>query len=876
MASIDDAPATVVERAGAPERGPRSDPDALPRGTTIGRYVVIDRIGAGGMGAVYSAYDAALHRRVALKLLRSPGIEQERLLAEARTMAQLAHPAIVAVHDVGEFEGQVFIAMELVEGATLRRWQAKHRPWRELVGLYATIADALVYAHERGVIHRDFKPDNVIVDPGDRPRVTDFGLAKIDPNADPSPASSLITKHTISGTGAGTPGYMSPEQRMGDPTDASTDQYAFCVSLFEALYGWLPVDHDGSERADLPRELVAAIRRGMADTPAQRWPSMRELAAVLAPAKRSARWPWLVGAAVVVAAAAVSFVLLRKPTASSCGGQSAIDSAWGSSRRDEVRAGFAAAAPDISAVPVITALDTWSDRWREMSVGSCHATEAGAQSQQLGDLRAGCLAHKLDEVEALVRVIAKPDRQVALHAGRASLPELAACADAAGLIGRPDLPADPVKRFGIAQLEAQLDDALALYRVGKFETALDMARPVVVQAERIGYLPLLGKAHGMIARLEFSRSVDFDTSESASMLALAEQPWRHDESMGVEWVNLVWIVGEVRHRPKEAIAMAQLAQAEADRAGSQSLQAVLTFRIGVMQENLKQWDQAQASFERSLALSVAIHDQGGVVAALCREAAVATSRGDVARSLELTAQALVEADKLDEPARDDHAIALQNAGDRYVELGRLAEGVAALRKGLAVAGDPRDFPDAVTSLRLDLGEALRRQGDLAAAESETREALAIVDRYLDPNGVTAVKLLSNLGTVQRQRGEYRDAEASIRRALTTLRAVPKDAPNADDYMGETTMLYKLSQIQLAAGDSASAVASAEQALEVGQREVIDSYFYGVVRHALARALWANGQHDRARKTMHQAALDYHLAGDAAGQAEAEHWLRDAH
>ena len=201
----------------------------MPRGTTIGRYVVIDRIGAGGMGAVYSAYDAALHRRVALKLLRSPGIEQERLLAEARTMAQLAHPAIVAVHDVGEFESQVFLAMELVEGATLRRWQAKQRSWRETVGLYATIADALAYAHDRGVIHRDFKPDNVIVDASDRPRVTDFGLAKVDPDADPSPASSLITKHTISGTGAGTPGYMSPEQRMGEPTDASTDQYAFCV-----------------------------------------------------------------------------------------------------------------------------------------------------------------------------------------------------------------------------------------------------------------------------------------------------------------------------------------------------------------------------------------------------------------------------------------------------------------------------------------------------------------------------------------------------------------------------------------------------------------------------------------------------------------------
>ncbi len=516
MVDPDDAPPTVAAKSGArPRSGPRSDPGALPRGTTIGRYVVIDKVGEGGMGAVYSCYDAALHRRVALKLVRSPGrLDQDRLLAEARTMAQLAHPAIMTVHDVGEFETQVFLAMELVEGATLRGWRAKQPSWQRIVEIYATVADALAYAHERGVIHRDFKPDNVIVDASDRPRVTDFGLAKVDPDADPSPASSLITKHTISGTGAGTPGYMSPEQQRGEATDASTDQYAFCVSLFEALYGGLPPDHDVSERSDLPLELVAALMRGLAETPAQRWPSMRALAAVLAPDKHSRRWPWLAGAAVVLAAGAISFALWRATTDASCDGPSAIDAAWGPSQRDAIRAGFAADAAGVSPDPTFAMLDTWSAHWREVSVGSCRASATGGQSRQLGDLRTGCLARKLDEVEAFIRVIAKPDRAVALHAGGASLPELGECSDATGLLGEPALPANPQQRAAVARLRGLLDDGRARLVVSQLDAATKILKPALAEAEQIGYVPLIGQANRVLGEVDYTRGVDIYTAET--------------------------------------------------------------------------------------------------------------------------------------------------------------------------------------------------------------------------------------------------------------------------------------------------------------------------------------------------------------------------
>ena len=872
MADPDDIPATVAAKSGA---RPRADPSALPRGTTIGRYVVIDKVGEGGMGAVYSCYDAALHRRVALKLVRSPGrVDQDRLLAEARTMAQLAHPAIMTVHDVGEFETQVFLAMELVDGATLRRWQAKQTAWQRIVEIYAIVADALAYAHDRGVIHRDFKPDNVIVDAGDRPRVTDFGLAKVDPDADPSPASSLITKHTISGTGAGTPGYMSPEQQKGEPTDASTDQYAFCVSLFEALYGGLPPDHDVGERTDLPRELVAAITRGLADKPAQRWPSMRELATVLAPAKHSARWPWLAGAAVVLAAGAISFALWRGAAGSSCDGPNAIDSAWGPRQRDAIRAGFAAGATGISPDPTFATLDKWSDHWREVAVGSCRATETSGQSQQLGDLRTGCLARKLDEVEAFIRVVTKPDRAVAVQAGRASLPELGECSDASGLLGEPALPADPQKRATAARLRGLLDDGWALFLVSQFDASTKILRPLLAQAERLGYPPLIGQINRALGQIDYARGIDIDAAETELYAAIAAQPWRHDESIASTWVELMWIVGYLRHQPTEGLAFAPLVQVAVDRSGNRQLAASLVYKLGVMHQELKQYDQAEALFERARSEAEAMHDVDGMTTLLAAEVQLAALRGDRDKELGLVQRTIAMTDRLGDDSRDDHAMILLQMGQDLVRLGKLDDGVAVLRRGVTVAGDPADLPRTVAALHMAIGEALRQLGDLANAESEHQTALAVADRALSPTGVLTVEILFNLASVENKRGDDKHAEVAIERALTILHGVQKDGGDVEQYLGETTLLHKLSQIQLGLGDSAAAITTAKQALETGQREQIDSDMYGTVHTDLARSLWANGQRDLARQAMHQAALDYQLAGDTAKQQVSEAWLRD--
>jgi eukaryotic-like serine/threonine-protein kinase len=232
----------------------------------IARFELRERLGRGGLGVVFAAFDPELDREVALKLLRSDrslGDDRERLMREARAMARLAHPNVVPVYEVGEDRGRVFLAMERVAGHTAREWVASARPsWREVVRVYVQAGRGLVAAHAAKLVHRDFKPDNVLVGADGRARVTDFGIA------DNSDAASF----------GGTPAYMAPEQRALQPIGPPADQYAFAVSLFEALYGRRPgTPVRAPDDTAVPRRILIALSRALAEDPAARWPSLNEL-----------------------------------------------------------------------------------------------------------------------------------------------------------------------------------------------------------------------------------------------------------------------------------------------------------------------------------------------------------------------------------------------------------------------------------------------------------------------------------------------------------------------------------------------------------------------------------------------------------------------
>jgi hypothetical protein len=236
------------------------------------------------MGVVLACDDADLGRPVALKLVRADAEHpayRARLLREAQAMARLEHPNVVKVYEVGSDRGRLFIAMELVDGETLTSWLRSFRTWQDTVEMFMQVGAGLAAVHGSGLVHRDFKPDNVLVDRAGRARVADFGLARLDAQGGPSPMAQPMTK---SGVVMGTPGYMAPEQHFGADVDARADQFSFCIALREAL-GGRPVDE--RRWAQVPEGVRAVVNRGLSYDVADRFASLNDLLAAL----RSAQSP---------------------------------------------------------------------------------------------------------------------------------------------------------------------------------------------------------------------------------------------------------------------------------------------------------------------------------------------------------------------------------------------------------------------------------------------------------------------------------------------------------------------------------------------------------------------------------------------------------
>ncbi len=276
---------------------------ALRSGDALGRYRVLEELGSGGAGVVVAAHDPELDCRVAIKVLRSP-VNEHRLTREARALAKLAHPNVVAVYDVGSFEGRPFVAMELVHGITLRRWiEERARPWREALDVLSSAGRGLAAAHAAGLVHRDFKPDNVMLGDDGRVRVLDFGLVGAPRSGEIALDDGTSPRATETGALLGTPAYMAPEQFRAEEVDARTDQWSYCATLWEAVYGERPFRGAtlrelsravvGGALTEPPRDRVVpgwlrrALTRGLAVDRAARHPSMEALLAAISGALAS-------------------------------------------------------------------------------------------------------------------------------------------------------------------------------------------------------------------------------------------------------------------------------------------------------------------------------------------------------------------------------------------------------------------------------------------------------------------------------------------------------------------------------------------------------------------------------------------------------------
>ena len=503
----------------------------------LGRFDLLEFLGEGGMGSVYLAYDARLDRRVAVKFLRNEPAgdnkhAEARLLREAQALARLSHPNIVHVHEVWEEAGRVHVAMEYVQGESLAAWQRTPHPWRAVVDAYRQAGEGLAAAHAADLVHRDFKPHNAIRGENGVVKVLDFGLARIgaamEPDACTHPAAAAgrpldadATTPSLTRTGAimGTPVYMAPEQHEGAPADARSDQYSFCVSLWEGLYGHPPYSagslaelreavlagHPGepSDTRGLPGWVRRVLERGLARDPAARFPSMRALLRELArdPALRRRRV--LAASALVMVALggglAIAELRARDASPGCTTAAAATAELWGPGRSDAARDGVLTAAMPAPArtwsllEPHLTA---YAAAIAAMRSEACETHQRGLQSDARYDLRVACLARREAGFVRLVDLLAAGDNEAVLHATTAvaELPALASCADADALASELPPPDDPQRAARVAELRQELARAQAEESAGKYVAAESRAAAVNNEANKLGHPPLIAEA----------------------------------------------------------------------------------------------------------------------------------------------------------------------------------------------------------------------------------------------------------------------------------------------------------------------------------------------------------------------------------------------
>jgi tetratricopeptide (TPR) repeat protein/predicted Ser/Thr protein kinase len=810
----------------------------LERGRSVGRYMLLDRLGAGGMGVVYSAYDPELNRKVALKMLRvSTARSQEsqtRMLREAQAMARLQHPNVLAVFDAGTFGEEVFIAMELVEGSTLTQWLAAgKRSWSEVLRVFLSAGRGLAAAHAAGLIHRDFKPDNVLIRKDGRVSVTDFGLARDVGAAEAMalPAQGVVivkSEEQLTRTGAllGTPAYMAPEQFLQGAVDARTDQFSFCVSLYEALYGERPFPGEtwealrqgvlGHQVRAVPRGvrvppwLRRVLLRGVSPEPGSRFASMEQLLTQLERGPQAVRRRRAAAAALLafMGFAAVRYHGEQQRREKCQGAALRFEGVWDAARKKTLAETFLATqqsyAPDAWAMTERT-LDGYTARWTWDWTEACEATwVAQEQPEPLMRRRHQCLERSLDKVKAVTDLLAQASTAEVREAAHliGTLPDLDTCSVQAVQPAEAPAPGKPVPSSERDALQTQLARVEALQAARRYPEGLEQARAVYTRARELGDRPL--EAEGLLWQGLMHQGLQENKQAERLLLdaALAAEALGLDELKARAQVELVWLYGINLHQLEQAVAWSRQAQATLERLGGSP--------------------QLLYPFHRNL---------GG---ALLDAGKYAEATEHFLKARELAAQVLGE----------DHPRMMgmwSNAGMGLGTLDRYEEATEAVRHAVSLGVKwlgPRHPQVASTQVSLVL--LLLQQQRVDEALPLVREAIATYASLGKP-GTGEARARMFLGHIHLKRQEYAQARQELERSLAIARTVyGPEAPELAD------ALTGIGEVLLAQGKPREALVPIQQALELQVQALGPKHFaLGDTLVRLGKAQLALGQRTQA-------------------------------
>jgi serine/threonine protein kinase/tetratricopeptide (TPR) repeat protein len=925
VASQPEAGTSTLTEAFPPRSYPTADLTPTggppPIGGRLGRYVLLEQLGEGGMGIVYAAYDPELDRKVALKLMRARRSEslsasegQARLLREAQAMAKVSHPNVMAVFDVGIYEDRVFLAMELVEGTTMLRWlETTRRPWREVLTRFIDAGRGLAAAHAAGLAHRDFKPANILLGVDGRVRVTDFGLARpastaitaeqaaaaLEQPANVETFGSLLnTPLTQIGAVVGTPGYMAPEQYRGAMPDVRTDQFSFAVALYEGLYGQRPFDatamaaavqegrtlalHEPPAAARVPAWLWRIVRRGLAANPEERHPSLEAMLEALALDPRAAWRRRLTFAALAVTVAAGGFGYYRasSQTGRMCrGAEGRLTGVWDQGVRQAIQRSFAATGKPYAAATferVARTLDGYTTEWAAMSREACEATRVhGNQSDEVLSLRNVCLERRLSDLKGLVELFTQADVAVLDRAAQAAygLPSIKGCADVAALKSQVRLPEDPAVRARIRDVTAELGRAKALEFAGKYPQALPIDRKAVASAQAIGYRPLLAEAYLRAGIAEYMGG-DLKSGEKTlyESVFVAESAGDLRVQATANAV-LITVVGYLQGRSDEARMLDRHAQAALTQlGGDDEIDARRQNNIANIEYAHANFDAAARGYLRAHELTVRSMGPQHQLALLSLNnyADALQNLGRTEETRKILGELVATEERLLGPEHPELAFPLDTLANELMTQGRYDEAQQMAERALGIRESALgpDHPYTADSLQT-MGAVLSSRGQEDRGIKMLERAVQIKEKAQGPDHPYLAEALEHLGSALVNAHHSAEALPRFQRALAIREKTQADSP------GLAVSLCGIAEVQLSRGAPQQALPLLERAMKLvdGKKEQVNPQIVAETSFALARALASLGREPaRARSLAERSRDGLTRLGYHPDLARVESWL----